>query len=88
MSEEEGLKLVVTAIRGGIFNDLGSGGNVNICIIRNNGDVTYTEGYQRPNEKDVLVARINLPPSAFRFPRGTTPVLHEILTTFDEENVE
>ena len=34
MTEEEGKALVVKAIRAGIFNDLGSGSNVDLTIIR------------------------------------------------------
>ncbi len=35
MSEDEGKALVTAAIRAGIFNDLGSGSNVDLTIIRN-----------------------------------------------------
>ena len=34
MGEEEAVKLVARAIRAGIFNDLGSGSNVDVCVIR------------------------------------------------------
>jgi hypothetical protein len=37
MSEEEAVALVAKAIRAGIFNDLGSGSNVDVCIIRKDG---------------------------------------------------
>lgn len=33
MTEEEGKQLVAEAIRAGIFNDLGSGSNVDLCVI-------------------------------------------------------
>lgn len=33
MSEEEAKQLVADAIRAGIFNDLGSGSNVDLCVI-------------------------------------------------------
>ncbi len=33
LSKEEGMELVARAIRSGIFNDLGSGSNVDLCII-------------------------------------------------------
>lgn len=36
MSEEEGMSLVHDAIASGIYNDLGSGSNVDLCIIRKN----------------------------------------------------
>ena len=37
MSEDEAVALVAKAIRAGIFNDLGSGSNVDVCIIRKDG---------------------------------------------------
>lgn len=37
MGEEEAVALVAKAIRAGIFNDLGSGSNVDVCIIRKDG---------------------------------------------------
>lgn len=85
LDEQSALNLVVGAIRAGIFNDLGSGNNVNICIIRANGEVTYTEGYQKPNEKSELVAKVHLPASAFKFPRGTTTIVSEKVTVFADE---
>merc|ERR1711879_786071 len=33
MTVEEGKKLVAKAIRAGIFNDLGSGSNVDVCVL-------------------------------------------------------
>ncbi len=36
MSREDAIKLVAKAIRSGIFNDLGSGSNVDICVIETN----------------------------------------------------
>ncbi len=37
MSEGEAVELVAKAIRSGIFNDLGSGSNIDICVIRKDG---------------------------------------------------
>lgn len=33
MQSDEGIKLVTEAICSGIFNDLGSGSNVDVCVI-------------------------------------------------------
>lgn len=33
VQREEGISLVCEAIRSGIFNDLGSGSNVDVCVI-------------------------------------------------------
>ncbi len=37
LTKEEGMELVARAIRSGIFNDLGSGSNVDLCIITKDG---------------------------------------------------
>ena len=34
LQEQEAVNLVVAAIEAGIFNDLGSGSNVDVCVIR------------------------------------------------------
>lgn len=37
MSEEEGKELVRDAIAAGVFNDLGSGSNIDLCVITKKG---------------------------------------------------
>lgn len=51
MSEEEGKKLVRDAIAAGIFNDLGSGSNVDLCVIRNSGPAQYLRTFEEANVK-------------------------------------
>lgn len=50
MDEEEGKKLARDAIAAGIFNDLGSGSNVDLCVIRAN-SVDYLRTYEEANLK-------------------------------------
>lgn len=50
MSEEEGMKLVRDGIAAGIFNDLGSGSNVDLCIIRKD-STKYLRNYELSNQK-------------------------------------
>lgn len=50
MTEEEGMKLVRDGIAAGIFNDLGSGSNVDLCIIRK-GSANYLRNYELSNQK-------------------------------------
>ncbi|CAK0787833.1 Bifunctional protein GlmU [Coccomyxa viridis] len=45
MSEEDAKKLVARAIRSGIYNDLGSGSNVDLCIIYKD-KVDYLRNYE------------------------------------------
>ena len=41
MSEEDAKKLVRDAIAAGIINDMGSGSNVDIAVIKPGDDITY-----------------------------------------------
>lgn len=50
MEEEEAKKLVRDAIASGIFNDLGSGSNIDLCVIKK-GSVDFLRGYEYANEK-------------------------------------
>jgi len=64
MDREEALALVTSAVSAGIFNDLGSGSNVDACVIT----ATHTEtlrNYVKPNERA-------LKELTYRFRRGTT----------------
>ncbi|XP_017040476.1 proteasome subunit beta type-7 [Drosophila ficusphila] len=68
MSEEEGKRLVRDAIASGVFNDLGSGSNIDLCVIRK-GSVEYLRNYELANKKGERQLD-------YRFKHGTTPVLH------------
>jgi len=50
MDEAEAVKLVQRAIKAGIFNDLGSGSNVDVCVIRKDQSVDYRRNDVTPNE--------------------------------------
>lgn len=50
MFEEDGKKLVRDAIAAGVFNDLGSGSNVDLCVIQKN-STKYLRGYEYANVK-------------------------------------
>jgi len=70
MERQAAIELVHAAILAGVFNDLGSGGNVDITVITR-GNVDYLRNYDKPN------------PRKFRrdyvYARGTTPVLKSIV---------
>eukprot|EP01099_Mayorella_cantabrigiensis_P003821 TRINITY_DN2868_c0_g1_i3.p1 TRINITY_DN2868_c0_g1~~TRINITY_DN2868_c0_g1_i3.p1 ORF type:complete len:267 (-),score=50.41 TRINITY_DN2868_c0_g1_i3:81-881(-) len=70
MTKEEAVKLVADAIKAGIFNDLGSGSNVDINIITKDG-VEIHRPYETPNER---LFRSN---RGYTFQQGTTVVLKE-----------
>ena len=50
-SQAEAIELVKDAILAGIFNDLGSGSNVDLTIIRKTGEVSVLRGYVTPNDE-------------------------------------
>jgi 20S proteasome subunit beta 2 len=78
MNEKEAVALVQRAIGAGIFNDLGSGGSCDTCVIRMDGTVDYTKGAVTDNE--IAPLRANIQHSdRFNMKPGTTPVLK---TTF------
>jgi hypothetical protein len=75
--EDEAVALVRRAVRAGIENDLGSGGNVDLCVITAAGAVV-TYGVEHDHEVAPLRARYKRP-NARIVPRGSTIVLE---TTF------
>ncbi|KAI7799180.1 proteasome 20S subunit beta 13a [Triplophysa rosa] len=81
MTEEEAKLLVRDAIHAGIMNDLGSGSNVDLCVIRRNG-AEYIRPFESSNYKSERQRR-------YKYPEGTTPVLKEQTMKLDlvEETV-
>ena len=66
MEKEEGCRLVRDAIAAGVFNDLGSGSNIDVCVITKDG-VEYIRPYDVANKKG---ERQN----AYHYARGATAV--------------
>jgi 20S proteasome subunit beta 2 len=68
---EEALNLVTAAISAGIFNDLGSGSNVDACVIT--ADRTeMLRNFVKPNERVEKERR-------YVFRRGTTAIKSEVV---------
>ncbi|KAF9589651.1 hypothetical protein IFM89_026751 [Coptis chinensis] len=63
LSRDEGIKLVCKAICAGIFNDLGSGSNVDVCVITK-GKTDYLRNYQLPNLRTYVSSK------GYSFARG------------------
>eukprot|EP01138_Halocafeteria_seosinensis_P005802 gb/GECG01005931.1/.p1 GENE.gb/GECG01005931.1/~~gb/GECG01005931.1/.p1 ORF type:complete len:292 (+),score=37.14 gb/GECG01005931.1/:1-876(+) len=81
LTEEEGKELVARAIKAGIFNDTGSGSNVNITVIRNNQEVEHYRPYERAASSDKHYSSYQRPQA--RIPRkGTTEILREKFEKF------
>lgn len=67
MDVEEGKKLVRDAIAAGVFNDLGSGSNIDICVITKD-KVDYIRPYEVANKRGKKLGD-------YRFQKGTTAIL-------------
>lgn len=81
MDLEEGKKLVRDAIASGVFNDLGSGSNIDLCVITKN-DTKYLRTYEEANKKGVRSLD-------YTFKNGTSAVLETKVFKFDVvESVE
>jgi len=76
LTREEAIKLAADAIQAGIFNDLGSGCNVDVCVITEE-KTTLMRNYITPNVREQKQRN-------YRFKRGTTAVLNEKVITREE----
>ncbi|CCK68821.1 proteasome core particle subunit beta 2 KNAG_0B03800 [Huiozyma naganishii CBS 8797] len=70
LSKEEAIKLASDAIQAGIWNDLGSGSNVDLCVMETGKDAEYLRNYITPNVREAKQ-------KSYKFERGTTAVLKE-----------
>ncbi|XP_076862392.1 proteasome subunit beta type-10 [Brachyhypopomus gauderio] len=80
MELEEAKQLVRDAIAAGIFCDLGSGSNVDLCVITEKG-AEYLRGYDQPAQKGQREGTYTYKP-------GTTPVLETTVSPLTLEIVE
>ncbi|KAJ0981260.1 hypothetical protein J5N97_009515 [Dioscorea zingiberensis] len=58
LTRDEGISLVDEAICSGIFNDLGSGNNVDVCVITK-GKTEYLRNYLLPNPRTYVSSKGN-----------------------------
>ena len=70
LQEEDAKKLVRDAIAAGIFNDMGSGSNIDLCVIKANDQVEYLRGYDIANVKGERKKR-------YDYEKGSTAILNE-----------
>lgn len=69
LTEQDAIKLASEAILAGVWNDLGSGSNVDVAVITKD-KTTLKRNYIKPNEKSNKL-------QSYKFPKGTTAVLNE-----------
>ncbi|GMM29547.1 proteasome core particle subunit beta 2 [Martiniozyma asiatica (nom. inval.)] len=70
LSKDEAIKLASDAIQAGIWNDLGSGSNVDVCIMEIGKDAEMRRNYITPNVREFKQKN-------YKFARGTTAILKE-----------
>ncbi|XP_059849916.1 proteasome subunit beta type-7 [Hypanus sabinus] len=80
MEEEEAKQLVRDAIAAGIFNDLGSGSNIDLCVITKN-KLDYLRPHNIANKKGVRQG-------SYKYRRGVTGILTQTITPLELEVVE
>ncbi|CAL4965765.1 unnamed protein product [Urochloa decumbens] len=73
LTREEGIQLVSDAICAGINNDLGSGSNVDVCVITK-GTTEYLRNHQLPNLRTYVSSK------GYSFVQGQTEVLSTKIT--------
>eukprot|EP00096_Caligus_rogercresseyi_P003865 TRINITY_DN1765_c0_g1_i1.p1 TRINITY_DN1765_c0_g1~~TRINITY_DN1765_c0_g1_i1.p1 ORF type:complete len:320 (-),score=92.61 TRINITY_DN1765_c0_g1_i1:95-940(-) len=72
MSEEEAKELVKDAILAGIFNDNGSGSDVDLAVVKANDNLEIIRGYVKPNKKGERKNK-------YTYPKGTTAIISEVV---------
>ncbi|XP_053138129.1 proteasome subunit beta type-7 [Hemicordylus capensis] len=77
MEEEAAKQLVRDAIAAGIYNDLGSGSNIDLCVLSKS-KLDFLRPYDVPNKKGERQGR-------YRCEKGTTGVLTETVALLDLE---
>lgn len=77
MTRDEAVALVAAAIRSGVYNDLGSGSNVDVCVISKDG-VDYLRNYQ------YLQAKTYQRKYPVVYAPGTTPINKERVVSIKE----
>lgn len=70
LDREGAIALSAEAIKAGIFNDLGSGSNVDVCVIEKDKPTQMLRNYMKPNERGQKERN-------YRFQRGTTAWLNQ-----------
>ena len=76
LSRDDAVRLCANAIEAGIWNDLGSGSNVDVCVIESE-KTELLRNYKTPNQRERKMRD-------YKFARGTTAVLNEKVITREE----
>ncbi|MBN3312617.1 PSB7 protein, partial [Atractosteus spatula] len=80
MELDDAKRLVRDAVHAGVMSDLGSGSNIDLCVITRAG-VEYLRPYEESQYKDTRQRR-------YKYCPGTTPVLRETVSPLEVELVQ
>lgn len=75
-TRDDAIKLCADAIEAGIWNDLGSGSNVDVCVITPE-NTQLLRNFKTPNTREKKKRD-------YKFARGTTAVLNEKIITKEQ----
>lgn len=82
LTREQGISLVSSAVKAGIFNDLGSGSNVDITVLeQGQKEAIRLRSFESPNPRSEKQR-------SYRFSKGTTPLLGNNTSNGSREWVE
>lgn len=84
MSEEEGKRLVRDAIAAGVFNDLGSGSNIDLCVIKKD-KVDFLRPYEIANRRVLRQGNYKYPIGATAVLKSTRIPIEVVSTTVQRE---
>lgn len=79
LTEEDAIDIAVRSIEAGIYNDLGSGSNVDYVVINKDG-IKYKRSHKSDNFK------LFNNPDGYDFPKGTTQVIDMIKIPLDVQD--
>ena len=77
LTKEDAIRLTSEAIKAGIFNDLGSGSNVDVCVIQKDKPTQMMRNYIKPNERGQKER-------SYQYQRGTTAWLDQKTITKED----
>lgn len=86
MDESAAIQLVRDAIRAGIFNDLGSGSNVDVTVIRKDNTTSQFRTYERAAGSSDTYKQQFPTPSRLNLPKNTTLIIEETFKPFKTGN--
>ena len=87
MEEAAAIEIVRDAIRAGIFNDLGSGSNVDVTVIRKDQTVSRHRTYENAAGSAESYRAKYIRPNVLNIPKGTTYIVEETFKPRKNKNI-